>query len=163
MDIQKLYLDPRGRIARKAWWLGTIGLVIIAILIQIVISTAGSVFGMHKSLFGQGLMALAVIAAIYVPYYALTLKRLHDRGRPELLFYLFIGPSIAMALLTIVGLTGTMQEVEIFGQKAVAPKYNLLGKSLNLAGVAVGLWALVELGFLKGQSGPNAHGEDPLA
>ena len=160
MDIQRLYLNPSGRIARKAWWLGTIGLVIIAILIQIVIRAAGSAFGLHKSLFGQGLMALA---AIYVPYYALTLKRLHDRGRPKFLFYLFIGPSVAMALLTMVGLTGAMQEVEIFGQMAVAPKYNLLGKSLNLAGVAVGLWALVELGFLKGQSGPNAHGEDPLA
>ena len=104
-----------------------------------------------------------MIAAIYVPYYSITVKRLHDRGRPEQLFYVFIAPSIAIAVGSLLGLTGSMQELEIFGQKAAAPKYNLLGNALNLAGLAVGLWSLVELGFLKGEAGPNAHGPDPLA
>jgi uncharacterized membrane protein YhaH (DUF805 family) len=33
---------------------------------------------------------------------------------------------------------------------------------LQLASLAVSIWALVELGFLRGTSGPNQHGPDPL-
>lgn len=163
MDIQQLYTDPKGRIPRKTWWLGTLGLVVIAFLIQLVVGMIGTALGLHKGLFGQGVITLAVIAAIYVPYHALTIKRLHDRGRPEILFYVFIAPSIAVAILSMAGLTGSMQEAEIFGQKAAIPKYNLLGKSLNLISFGIGLWSLIELGFLRGQAGANAHGPDPLA
>jgi uncharacterized membrane protein YhaH (DUF805 family) len=34
---------------------------------------------------------------------------------------------------------------------------------LALASVAISIWALVELGFLRGTSGPNDFGPDPLA
>jgi uncharacterized membrane protein YhaH (DUF805 family) len=163
LNIQKLYLDRGGRIPRKVWWLATIGLIVIAIIIQLVVGMIGGVLGLHKTLFGQGLMSLAVIAAIYVPYYAITVKRLHDRARPASLFYAFVAPSVAIAAGSLLGVTGSMQEVEIFGQKALVQKYNMLGNALNLAGFAVGLWSLVELGFLRGQSGSNPHGPDPLA
>jgi uncharacterized membrane protein YhaH (DUF805 family) len=32
-----------------------------------------------------------------------------------------------------------------------------------IAGFAISIWALVELGFLRGTSGPNDYGPDPLA
>ena len=38
-----------------------------------------------------------------------------------------------------------------------------LGWILNLLSLAVGIWALIELGILKGTTGPNQHGPDPLA
>jgi uncharacterized membrane protein YhaH (DUF805 family) len=34
---------------------------------------------------------------------------------------------------------------------------------LMLASFAVSIWALVELGFLRGTVGPNRYGADPLA
>ena len=33
---------------------------------------------------------------------------------------------------------------------------------LSLAGLAISIWALVELGFLRGTQGDNAYGPDPL-
>ena len=38
-----------------------------------------------------------------------------------------------------------------------------LGWMLNLLSLAVGIWALIELGILRGTTGPNQHGPDPLA
>jgi uncharacterized membrane protein YhaH (DUF805 family) len=31
-----------------------------------------------------------------------------------------------------------------------------------LLSFAIGIWALIELGILKGTTGPNQHGPDPL-
>jgi uncharacterized membrane protein YhaH (DUF805 family) len=36
------------------------------------------------------------------------------------------------------------------------------GLIFSLASLAVSLWALVELGFLRGTAGPNRYGPDPL-
>jgi uncharacterized membrane protein YhaH (DUF805 family) len=50
----------------------------------------------------------------------------------------------------------------------VPPMLNGLGKMtgvpliFGLASLAVSIWALVELGFLRGTSGPNEYGSDPL-
>ena len=38
-----------------------------------------------------------------------------------------------------------------------------LGMILGLLSLVIGIWALVELGILKGTDGPNQHGPDPLA
>ena len=41
---------------------------------------------------------------------------------------------------------------------APTPLYHVL----NLAAIGIGVWILLELGFLKGTSGPNRYGADPL-
>ena len=40
---------------------------------------------------------------------------------------------------------------------------DILSLLLSTASVALGIWAIVELGFLRGTSGPNRYGPDPLA
>lgn len=39
---------------------------------------------------------------------------------------------------------------------------NLLGWALNITVMGVGIWALVELGMLKGTTGANEYGPDPI-
>ena len=163
MDFRFLYLDPKGRISRKTWWLGAIGLLILAIIANMVLSTVGAVIGLNKSAFGVGLLSLLSLAIFFVPYYSLTVKRLHDRSRPTMLFWAFIGPSILSALLMMMGVSGSMGTVEMFGQQAPAFRPNAVGGAVGFLGLAVGLWALVELGFLKGDAGANDYGPDPLA
>lgn len=163
MNFANLYLSPKGRISRKTWWLGTLGLIVIAIIAQVVIGMIGAIFGLHKTTFGVGLISLISMAVLFVPYYALTTKRLHDRGRPEWFFWAFLGPTIAYSALVMIGVAGSMEEIEMFGQKTLTLKPNALGQATSVAAFAVGLWALIELGFLKGHTGENAHGPDPLA
>jgi uncharacterized membrane protein YhaH (DUF805 family) len=33
---------------------------------------------------------------------------------------------------------------------------------LDLIGAAIAIWALIEIGFLRGTKGPNNYGPDPL-
>ncbi len=42
------------------------------------------------------------------------------------------------------------------------PTQSSLGMILGLLSLVIGIWALVELGILKGTPGPNQHGPDPL-
>ena len=82
-----------------------------------------------------------VFIAMIVSGVAVGIKRLHDRDKSGwwlLAFYL------VPALLDGVG--RTMNSPVIFG----------------LASLAVSIWAIVELGFLRGTTGPNQYGPDPL-
>lgn len=163
MDFKYLYAETKGRISRKAWWLGAIGLVIIAIILKMILGVTAVTIGLSRSTFGLGLITLISIAVLFWPNYALTLKRLHDRGRPEALFWIFIAPSILSAALVMLGVMGDMGLAKLFGHSAPAFQPNALGSMIGVISTAVGIWALVELGFLKGQTGENAHGPDPLA
>lgn len=162
MDFKFLYGDPRGRISRKTWWLGAIGLIIISIVVNMVLGVVATAFGLSKSAFGIGLMSLIAVAVLFFPYYALTVKRLHDRSRPTVLFWLFFAPSILSSLLMMLGVAGEMGTVHLFGTEAPAFQPNALGQAVTLLSFGVGVWALVELGFMKGQAGDNAYGADPL-
>ncbi|MGE3873090.1 MAG: hypothetical protein AB7F74_09050 [Parvibaculaceae bacterium] len=52
--------------------------------------------------------------------------------------------------------------MSILGGVAI-PTQSALGRVLSIASLVVGIWALIELGILKGTDGPNRHGPDPLA
>ena len=41
-------------------------------------------------------------------------------------------------------------------------EHPLAGFVLGLASFVISIWALVEIGFLRGTVGPNAYGPDPL-
>lgn len=73
---------------------------------------------------------------------ALAVKRLHDRDRTGLwiLVFYFV-PGILDRIARVTG------DVDIL---------------FWLASFAIGVWALVELGFLRGTPGPNRYGPDPL-
>lgn len=162
MDFGFLYGSAKGRISRKTWWLGAIGLIILIFIVQLVLSALFGVLNLNGTTFGLGLQSLVVLAIFFAPYYALTIKRLHDRSRPTALFWVFFAPSVVNALLTMMGVTGGMRTIEIFGTTAPAFQPNALGGAVSLIVFCVGLWALVELGFLKGDAGANAYGPDPL-
>lgn len=161
MDFVQLYTTTNGRINRKTWWLGVIGFVVFAVIIGLFLAIIGGIFGFANSAFGLGLIELVMIGVLFVPYQALTLKRLHDRSRPENLFWIFIAPSILSPVLMILGLSGTMVEGRFWEESAQIYQPNLIGNLLNFASFGIGIWALVELGFLKGDEGDNAHGPNP--
>lgn len=163
MNFGYLYGDPKGRISRKTWWLGAIGLFVIQALVGMVVGSFAALAGLGESAFGIGLLSLILVAVFAWPSYALTAKRLNDRNRPWTLFFVFYAPSVVDALLKMLGLSGSIETVEMFGQTAPMFQPNALGQAVNAFVGVIGIWALVELGFLKGDRGPNPHGPDPLA
>ncbi|MEM9169428.1 MAG: DUF805 domain-containing protein [Pseudomonadota bacterium] len=163
MDFKTLYTSTEGRINRKTWWLGVIGMIIVSFVVALVLSLpAAFATGGQMGPFTQGLLNLVLTGLFFVPFRALTLKRLHDRDRPENLFWVFLAPTVVSSLLMMVGLTGSMQETEFFGQTTTMYQANLLGNAIGVVSFGVGIWSLIELGVLRGVEGSNAHGPDPL-
>ncbi len=150
MDFRFLYLDTQGRIGRKAWWLGSAGLVVIWIVVGFVVGAFGLIFGLQRSALGLGVMQLLITVILFRPVYALSLKRLHDRNRSERFFWMFFTPSFVVIVLAMLGLSGTLVEAEILGQSVKAFKANALGRAASLIALIAVLWAVYELGFRKG-------------
>lgn len=63
----------------------------------------------------------------------------------------------------MLGLSGNMAEAEIFGQSAPIFEPNIAGKAVAMIAVVIGLWALVELGFRRGQAARTGGDIDSLA
>ncbi len=135
VDFGSLLFTFQGRINRAKYWLATI----TYISATIALTGLGFFFRFHMIFF---VITGVVFIAMIVSGLAVGIKRLHDRDKSGwwlLLFYLL--PPVLDGLGRAIGIP------LIF----------------SLASVAVSIWALVELGFLRGTSGANKYGPDPLA
>lgn len=139
MDWKFIFLSFQGRLNRKPYWLGTIALLSLVII---------GVFGvMFLAGGGGGVAAIGVIYLLLLwPTLAIGVKRLHDRDKSAWWLVVFY---VVPTLLNVLGEGGDGEGVGaiIFG----------------LASLAISIWALVELGFLRGTVGANRYGPDPLA
>ena len=149
MDLGYLYTSFDGRINRKPYWIGTI---ILAVVILVISFVAGMFMGVSITApdFRFKLLSLVLGVLLLYPAAALMVKRLHDRDRPAWLAALFLASGLIKSVTDVIGVTGN----------PVSP--NPLDALLNLITFIFGIWAFVELGCLRGSAGTNRHGPDPL-
>lgn len=145
MDLNHLFTSFDGRINRRPFWMGILLLIAFAIVVMIVL---GSIVGRQSRVFA--VIVLLLQLALLYPWLALSVKRLHDRGRPDYFAYIIIAPGLLNGVTNALGITGDQLNI------------SLLEYLLGLIILIVGIWALIELGFLRGLVGPNAYGPDPL-
>jgi uncharacterized membrane protein YhaH (DUF805 family) len=171
MDMS-IFTGFEGRINRAKWWLGTIILAVIGVVLSWILAkilgaslmppegatlSADTISSYMRKL---AIAQLIVFVILVYPWLALMLKRLNDRDRPSWYAYVFLAPSVLSILLGLLGLTMTTTDA---GGGATMPTQSSLGWIVSLLMLAIGIWALIELGILKGTTGPNQHGPDPLA
>ena len=148
--MTELFTRFDGRIDRKTWWIGVVILFVALVIVSVIL---GFLFG--DGLIGRLLVMLLGLAALW-PAAALAVKRLHDRGRPALpRVALFFGPGMIVNFLNTFNIGYRPMRIP-GGDVVMAP--GLVVSALSLAALAAFVWALVELGFLKGDEGPNAYG-----
>jgi uncharacterized membrane protein YhaH (DUF805 family) len=130
-----------GRLNRARYWM--------AAVIYIVAFAVGGVLAALLGSIGFVLLGLIYLAAI-VSGVMVARLRLHDRDKSGWWLVLFyFGPSI----LTAAGR----------GVLGGGIGSGVIALILDLAGFAIAIWAIVELGFLRGTAGANRFGPDPLA
>jgi uncharacterized membrane protein YhaH (DUF805 family) len=137
MDFTNLLFGFGGRINRAKYWLAVL-LWMIAWGVALAILFA---FGSSYFYPAIGLIILIGILGL-VSGIAVGIKRLHDRNKSGwwlLLFYLL--PAIL---------------------QQIAPHVGPSGFIFSIAGFAISVWMIVELGCLRGTAGPNEYGPDPL-
>jgi uncharacterized membrane protein YhaH (DUF805 family) len=148
--LPDMFFSFRGRLNRQPYWLRTLALIGIMLLgVMVAFALLGVGFaelqGGFPSLAGLGIVAI-VMGVLYVilvvASLSLAVRRLHDRNKPGWwVLVFFVLPSVLQGMG---GQTGDAATV------------------LQLAASAISIWALVELGFLRGTAGPNRFGPDPL-
>lgn len=143
MDRLKPLFTFEGRAARVTYWRRQvlISLLLAVVWVAILFAIMAGQPGAFLAVFLLPVLALSV---------SIALRRLHDRdkGWPWLALF-WLGPFgcfVAAEMLTGYGETA-----------AVAALVPLL------AGAGLALWATVEIGFLRGTSGPNRFGPEPAA
>ncbi len=170
-----LFTSFDGRIPRSSFWLGTLGLILISFVSIFVIG----LFFARTGYFPR-LVPLIITLALLYPAAAITVKRLHDRNKPAMPWLLiFFLPGIVSNLMKAFKIDYTvvdMQEaIETGGMMGMGRMRSMFGMgefemlapgsiatAVSLISFVVGIWVLIELGFLKGTTGENDFGPDPL-
>ncbi len=155
MGLLGFYFSPVGRIGRRWFWLGFIGLALIEAAFNYWLASA--LFG-HDWFDPQtGTIAkparqliLLVNLIFLFPFFVVLARRFHDRGKGAIWTVPFL---VTFAALVVADIFNPAQQ----------DFSNPLILALGLIYIAVFLWIVVELGCLKGSQGANRFGPDPLA
>jgi uncharacterized membrane protein YhaH (DUF805 family) len=176
-NIVALYTTTDGRISRKSWWLGLIGIIVVNIIISLLIFPIVGLGGpspqavmdasadpaalsalINGAMQTSGWASLILFLIFAFPMYALHIKRRHDRDNNGLDAIIFIALTAVLLLSQALGLAYTMGDMGGVTVPVPTMLYSVLGVILFVYGI----YMLVVLGFLKGTPGPNQYGPDPL-
>ena len=162
MSLTQLLFSFKGRIRRLHWWVASLAAGGVAAIAMAILEAAARASG-HAIIDPEtqqfeptGLFGLAMSAVGLVNMwigFALSVKRLDDRDRSGwwLVWQLLI---VVLATILIV--------VAIAVPKEQGGLWYALAGAASLAALAISLWLIVQIGFLKGTQGPNRFGPDPL-
>ena len=142
-----------GRINRRQWW---IGVVILFVVLAVIGVAVGWLFG--DGIIGRILRVAILLGAVW-PVAALASRRLHDRGQamlPKTLF--FYGPSVLFSFLSTLNIGHRPMQLP---DQTVTMMPRLWVMLVGLVGLGTLLWALVELGFKRGDIADNEYGPPP--
>ena len=143
MNWGHLFFKFDGRVNRAKFWIAAL----IFAAINVVLAILGYVT--DQSVVFQALNSMLGIV-ILISSIAVGVKRLHDRNKSGwylLLFYLV--PSILVVIGVLIG--------------AFVEDSTIIATVLGLLAFAIGVWAFVEMGCLRGTVGVNQYGPDPVA
>jgi len=152
-NIKALLTTTEGRIGRQQWWIGIVVLIVISIVASIVLSILS--FGNATVMAWFGLL---INLALIWPSYCVGVKRRHDRDNNGTDLKILIAGSVLLNLLTATGIGSSMTDMG----GVMMPVPSIWLGALNLIFAIFAIYMLVQLGFLKGTTGPNSYGPDPL-
>jgi uncharacterized membrane protein YhaH (DUF805 family) len=157
MSVWQMLFSFNGRLNRRPYWIATIAFM--AVVITITAGVAGVLYATGDPVaqaeflrtIHLWLMPLAMLLAY--PEAAIFAKRLHDRNKPGALAALFVIPSLVSSWLDPQGSLGGLGNGSL----------HLVYTAATIMTWVVGIWFTIELGFLRGSTGENRYGADPLA
>ena len=152
--IIALLTTSEGRIGRQQWWIGVVAMIVVGIIASIVIGIIS--FG-NATIFGW-LVVLLNLALLW-PSYNIGMKRRHDRDNDGMDLKIMLGVGVLLNILTATGIGSSVVDI---GGGVMMPQPALWLTIINLLFAVFAIYMLVQLGFLKGTTGANTYGSDPL-
>jgi uncharacterized membrane protein YhaH (DUF805 family) len=128
----------RGRVSRSRYWFGTLAVLAACLVVFLILVALAPRFGWQFDDEEIATLGVPFIVICVVSTLALSAKRLHDRDKSAWWLVVFYVPPLFSDI--------------ILGATAEA----------NLISTFFSIWALIELGFLRGTDGPNRFGHEPV-
>jgi uncharacterized membrane protein YhaH (DUF805 family) len=149
MNPIDLLFGFQGRVGRGQFWLAALAWAAVFFLLSVaLVLVTPSV----DALSSAALILSLLIVLLFIP---VGVKRLHDRNKRGLWMLIFLGIPTATFLL------GLMTGADEPGAAPMPMPFGLV--VVQYVGLVVLLWAVVELGFIRGTIGSNPYGPDPVA
>ncbi|MFZ5671035.1 MAG: DUF805 domain-containing protein [Pseudomonadota bacterium] len=142
MDWLRALFSFRGRTSRLSYWRVGLGVSVVLSALWVL----SIVLAMNAS--PAAAIPLLLAAPLLLVLAAVCVRRLHDRGKGAGWLLLFWGGPMGLYLAV-----ESMIEADGTGGLAAA--------AMALAGLGIEIWAIVELGFLRGSPGVNRFGPPP--
>ncbi len=153
-NIKMLLTTTEGRIGVRDWWVGMLILSVLGFIPNIILMFA---FGQRLPVVFVGGSVVVSLVIIWFAY-CMGIKRRHDRGSAgsdlKLLLAAIVVGQLVQAPRTLEVLSGDLGA----GRPAPELWMQIIGFVLSI----FGLYVFIQLGFLKGTTGPNSYGPDPL-
>ena len=144
MNVWKWVLGFQGRIKRADFWM----LAFVAACCWLVIG----IFGLMPAGVVRTILAIAMFLAGVVVLLSAATRRLHDRDKSAWFLLLFFGvPSLIQ--------TAASEERGVITLSLFGGGWQSFSQLISLA---ISIWMIVELGCLRGTSGVNRYGPDPI-
>jgi uncharacterized membrane protein YhaH (DUF805 family) len=143
MNWGHLFFKFDGRVNRAKFWIAALIFAAINIVMAVL------EYATDQNVVVQALNSMLGIV-ILISSIAVGVKRLHDRNKSGwylLLFYLV--PSILVVIGVLIG--------------AFVEDSTIIATVLGLLAFAIGVWAFIEMGCLRGTIGVNQYGPDPVS
>ncbi len=144
----------RGRMGRKVFWLGFLGLIVLAFLLLGAFAPMMRTTGMDggERVF---LLVMQIITFVYLAW--LMIRRLHDINLSGW-WFLLLGP---LPILAATNINSVYQYIPqtYEAQQAALPWISVV----EFGSYALLLGGLIVLGFIRGTAGPNKYGPSPIA
>ena len=166
-NLVPLYTSLDGRIGRKTWWLASIGLAVAVLIVEFVILTplglgpmlSADPGAMAAAIHRSQWISLIVYIIVGLPILALGVKRRHDKDNNGLDVIVFYGIALLINLAGALGIGYTDTDI---GNGTILPMPGMPLTIINILFGIFSIYLLVVLGFLKGTTGTNQYGPDPL-
>lgn len=138
MTFTRKLFSFQGRLRRRDYWLCSLAVALVAVGVAMAM-----VFGLGYSPEDPRVVGASLVCVW--PSTALLVKRIHDRDKTGWMAANYWGPWAVATGLSLV------------------PQWGLGGLKiiLDIATTVVGVWYLIEFGFLDGTQGKNAYGPSP--
>lgn len=151
MNWKYLFLALEGRIPRLSFWIAMAILIVIELVILLPFGWQRWDPETNPAPLAFRILQFLVSLVLAYPFYAVAVKRLHDRNSPG-----------TLALVTI-ALMLISDFINIFWPIETAIGFTVPGYIVLFPFLVLTIVLAIELGFRRGTSGPNTYGPDPLA
>jgi uncharacterized membrane protein YhaH (DUF805 family) len=117
-EVFRKYADFDGRASRSEYW----WFFLMSIIVSSLLSTIDAITGTFNPDYGIGLLSAVYSLAVFIPSFAVNIRRLHDIGRSGWWLFLHLIPLLGTLVLLFWSIKASDPNENQYGITATLPR-----------------------------------------